>query len=125
MIDLAQALARAAEAEGLPVFAAPRATESHQFALDARPFGGGQAMARRLERAGFLACGIGLPLPDLPGDMNGLRIGTPELARRGVEAADAPAIMALFARALRDDPDAVAPETRALRARFAEMRYAD
>ena len=55
MIDLAQALAQAAMAEGLPVYAADRgATQSHQFALDARQLGGGQTAARRLERAGAL-----------------------------------------------------------------------
>ncbi|WGH79669.1 serine hydroxymethyltransferase [Jannaschia ovalis] len=125
MGELARALAQAAEAEGLPVFSAPRLTESHQFALDARPFGGGQAMAKRLAQAGFLACGIGLPLPEIPGDMNGLRIGTPELARRGVALADAPQLMALFGRALREDPATVAAETAALRARFTDLRYAD
>ena len=124
MVALSRALAQAAMAEGLPVFATDRgATESHAFALDARGFGGGQAMARRLERAGFLACGIGLPVAPVAGDMNGLRLGTPELTRRGVTPADAPAIMALFARALRDDPDGVAPETRALRAPFTAHRF--
>jgi len=124
MVDLSQALARAAIDEDLPVFAEERgATDSHQFALDARDFGGGQTMARRLETAGFLTCGIGLPLPEVPGDMNGLRIGTPELTRRGVTAADAPAIMRLFARALRDDPAAVAPEVARLRGRFTDLLF--
>ncbi|SFJ03115.1 serine hydroxymethyltransferase [Jannaschia pohangensis] len=124
MVDLSQALARAAVNEGLPVFAADRgATHSHQFAIEARNFGGGQAMARRLEVAGFLTCGIGLPLPEVAGDMNGLRIGTPELARRGVTPADAPAIMALIARALRDDPASVAADTARLRAGFKDLLY--
>lgn len=122
MIALSAAMAAAATEEGLTVY---RGTQSHQFALDARALGGGQAAARRLERAGFLACGIGLPLPEVPGDMNGLRIGTPELARRGVTPADAPAIMALLARALREAPEAVLPEVRALRARFTETLYCD
>ncbi|WP_298435390.1 aminotransferase class I/II-fold pyridoxal phosphate-dependent enzyme [uncultured Jannaschia sp.] len=121
MVALAQALAEAARAEGLPVYGT---TESHQFAIEAAPFGGGQTMARRLARTGFLACGIGLPSPEVEGDMNGLRIGTPELARRGVESSDAPAIMAILARALQSDPETVAPETAALRARFTELRYA-
>ena len=124
MVTLAQVLARAAMAEGLPVFLGDRgATESHQFAIEAAPFGGGQTMARRLEAAGFLACGIGLPVAPVARDMNGLRLGTPELARRGVLPEDAPEIMALLARALREPPEAVAPETEALRARFTALRF--
>jgi len=125
MVDLAQALAAALSDLGLPVFAADRgATHSHQFAIDARGWGGGQAAAKKLRRAGFLACGIGLPIPDVPGDMNGLRIGTPELVRRGVTPVDAPALAALIAEGLRsNEPDTVAPRTRALRARFTGLHF--
>jgi glycine hydroxymethyltransferase len=125
MVDLAQALATELAALGLPVFAADRgATRSHQFAIDARGWGGGQAASKKLRRAGFLACGIGLPIPDVPGDMNGLRIGTPELVRRGVTPANAPALAALIAEGLRsNEPDAVAPRTRALRSRFTGLHF--
>ncbi len=125
MVDLAQALAAELAALGLPVFATDKgATQSHQFALAAAAFGGGQAASKTLRKAGFLACGIGLPLPDITGDMNGLRIGTPELVRRGVTPADAPALAALIAEGLRsNDPASVAPRTAALRARFQGMHY--
>ncbi|TFL17347.1 serine hydroxymethyltransferase [Jannaschia formosa] len=123
MADLAAALARAAQAEGLDVFETERgATTSHQFALHAP--GGGQAMARRLEAGGFLTSGIGLPVAEVAGDMNGLRLGSPELARRGVGPEDAALLMALFARALREDPARVAPEVARMRARFTGTRYA-
>lgn len=125
MVDLARALAHELTTLGLPVFAADRgATTSHQFAIEAAPFGGGQAASKTLRKAGFLACGIGLPLPDVPGDMNGLRIGTPELVRRGVTPADAPALAALIAEGLRSNaPETVAPRTRALRQRFQGLHY--
>jgi glycine hydroxymethyltransferase len=125
MVDLAQALARELAALGLPVHAADRgATQSHQFAIQAAAFGGGQAAAKTLRRAGFLACGIGLPIPEVPGDMNGLRIGTPELVRRGVTPADAPALAALIAEGLRSNaPETVAPRTAALRARFQGLHF--
>lgn len=56
--------------------------------------------------------------------MNGLRIGTPELVRRGVTPADAPALAALIAEALRSNaPETVAPRTRALRARFQGLHF--
>ena len=48
----ARALAEALGREGLPVFAAARgATTSHQFAVEAGRWGGGQAAAKRLEPA--------------------------------------------------------------------------
>lgn len=125
MTDLARALASELTTLGLPVFAADRgATTSHQFAVEAAPFGGGQAASKTLRKAGFLACGIGLPIPDVPGDLNGLRIGTPELVRRGVTPADAPALAALIAEALRSNaPETIAPRTKALRAKFQGLHF--
>lgn len=125
MVALAQALAAALEAEGLPVFkAGGMATASHQFALEAGGFGGGQAAAKTLRRAGFLACGIGLPLPPVAGDMNGLRIGTPELVRWGMTPAHAPRMAALVARALRGkDAGALLPEVSGWRREFDRLHY--
>lgn len=125
MVDLARALASELTNLGLPVFAADRgATTSHQFAIEAKAFGGGQVASKTLRKAGFLACGIGLPIPEVEGDLNGLRIGTPELVRRGVTPADAPALAALIAEGLRSNaPETVAPRTRALRARFQGMHF--
>ncbi len=125
MIELSQALAAALAALGLPVFGAGRGmTQSHQFAIEAAGFGGGQAASRTLRKAGFLACGIGLPIAEVPGDMNGLRIGTPELVRRGVTPNDAPALAALIAEGLRsNDPASVAPRTKAMRAQFQGLHF--
>ncbi|KIC13333.1 serine hydroxymethyltransferase, partial [Leisingera sp. ANG-DT] len=125
MADLSLALAEALAGQGLPVFAAARGmTQSHQFALEAAEFGGGQAASKHLRKAGFLACGIGLPIAEVPGDMNGLRIGTPELVRRGVTLADAPKLADLIARAIRaKDPAAMAAEVAAYRAGFQRMHY--
>ena len=76
MIATASALADALAARDVPVFKTSRGiTESHQFAVQAPK--GGQALAKHLRQAGILASGIGLPLPDVAGDMNGLRLGTP------------------------------------------------
>ena len=125
MVDLAQALAAELAALGLPVFAAARgATQSHQFAIEAAGFGGGQAASKTLRQAGFLACGIGLPIAAVEGDLNGLRIGTPELVRRGVTPADAAALAGLIAEGLRsNDPSGVAARTKAMRARFQGVHY--
>ena len=125
MVDLAQALAAELQALGLPVFGQERGvTASHQFAIEAAAFGGGQAASKTLRKAGFLACGIGLPIAPVPGDMNGLRIGTPELVRRGVTPADAPQLAALIAEGLKsNDPASIAPRTAALRAGFQGMHF--
>ncbi len=125
MVALAQALAGALADLGLPVFGTDREmTQSHQFAIEAAGFGGGQAASKRLRLAGFLASGIGLPMAEVAGDLNGLRIGTPELVRRGVTPAHAPALAALIAEGLRgNDPASVAPRTAALRAGFQGLHY--
>lgn len=125
MVDLSQALAQELSALGLPVFASHKgATQSHQFAIEAAAFGGGQTASKTLRKAGFLACGIGLPLPEVAGDLNGLRIGTPELVRRGVTPADAPDLAALIAEALRsNDAASVAARTKTFRARFQGLHF--
>ncbi|MEO9574020.1 MAG: aminotransferase class I/II-fold pyridoxal phosphate-dependent enzyme [Tateyamaria sp.] len=101
MIAMSQALATALDTVGVPVFAGTEGfTNSHQFAVFAEPFGGGQAASKKLRPNGFLACGIGLPVPTVDGDMNGLRIGTPELVRWGLTAADAGQLATLIKRGL-------------------------
>ena len=125
MIALSKAFAAALDAEGLPVFAKAQGyTNSHQFAIEAARFGGGQAASKQLREAGFLACGIGLPIDPVDGDMNGLRIGTPELVRWGVTTDRIGEIAALVARALvSNGPAELADETRALRRTFNSLKY--
>ncbi|WGW03903.1 serine hydroxymethyltransferase [Tropicibacter oceani] len=125
MIAVAQALAAALAQEGLEVFGAEKGfTASHQFALKAAPLGGGQAASQRLRKAGFLTCGIGLPLPEVPGDLNGLRIGTPEIVRWGMGVQDMPRLGALIAQALRrNDPEALASEVADWRRSFDRVHF--
>ncbi|MBW3619888.1 MAG: DegT/DnrJ/EryC1/StrS family aminotransferase [Actinobacteria bacterium] len=124
MVGTAAALAAACAAEGLPVYApGGTATTSHAFALEAGRWGGGQSTARRLREANLLASGIGLPIADVEGDMNGLRIGTPELVRWGVGPEDAPELASLIARALASEPAAVAGDVSRFRHRFREHRF--
>ncbi|MCH8168680.1 MAG: aminotransferase class I/II-fold pyridoxal phosphate-dependent enzyme [Proteobacteria bacterium] len=124
MAACAQTLAEALASEGVPVFrAGGSATRSHQFAIEAARYGGGQAAARHLRRANILACGIGLPIAAVAGDMNGLRFGTPEIVRRGMTAGDMAELARLIARALGPEPEAVAAEVTAFRQRFAGLRF--
>ncbi|MEM8812028.1 MAG: aminotransferase class I/II-fold pyridoxal phosphate-dependent enzyme [Pseudomonadota bacterium] len=124
MVATARALANALAQEGLPVFGLrDRLTESHQFALEAERFGGGQAAAKRLRKANFLTSGIGLPIAPVDGDMNGLRIGTPELVRRGVFEGDVQLLAPLIAAALTGDPETVAARTTELRADYTSLHF--
>ncbi len=125
MTETAKALAEALAAEGIPVFKCGETfTASHQFAVEAARFGGGQAASKTLRKAGFLACGIGLPLDPVPGDLNGLRLGTPELARWGVRIEHAPALARLIASALASNqPEALADDVRQLRVKFDTIHF--
>ena len=126
MIDVAGALAAALHEAGIPVFAAQRAfTRSHQFAVLAADFGGGQTASKKLRKAGFLASGIGLPVAPVAGDLNGLRLGTPEIVRWGVTKIDVPEIAHLVSAALRsNDPRALAGDVAQLRSRFDKVHFA-
>ncbi|MBO6947844.1 MAG: aminotransferase class I/II-fold pyridoxal phosphate-dependent enzyme [Rhodospirillales bacterium] len=125
MRDLSLTLAQELDGLGLPVFAKTHGfTTSHQFALEAHGFGGGQAAAKRLREANLLSCGIGLPMAEVPGDVNGLRIGTPELARIGMTTEDMTELAHLIHRGLTgNDPTSVAGEVSAFRKRFTDLRF--
>lgn len=125
MAETARALAEALHAEGLPVFAAERGfTTSHQFAVEASTFGGGQTASKKLRQAGFLACGIGLPIAPVDGDLNGLRLGTPELVRWGMTPQDMAPLARLIADALRSNaPEAMAPRVADWRRSFDRLHY--
>ncbi|NRB04022.1 MAG: DegT/DnrJ/EryC1/StrS family aminotransferase [Rhodobacteraceae bacterium] len=122
MVATSKALAGALSDAGVPVFAGSDGpTQSHQFAVLAERYGGGQAASKLLRKSGFLACGIGLPVPAVDGDTNGLRMGTPELVRWGMTAADAPRLAALIARALAGDD--VAAEVAEWRQSFNQLHF--
>ncbi|MEP0943677.1 MAG: aminotransferase class I/II-fold pyridoxal phosphate-dependent enzyme [Rhizobiaceae bacterium] len=125
MVELSQSLASALAAKGLPLFGADQGfTRSHQFAIEAKGFGGGQAASKTLRKAGFLACGIGLPIDLVEGDLNGLRIGTPELVRWGVKPTDAERMAELIARGLAANRhEELAVEVAEWRSEFSNLHY--
>jgi len=125
MVDVAQALAGALDAKGVSVFSGSGGfTQSHQFAIKAAAYGGGQTAAKHLRKAGFLTCGIGLPIAEVDGDLNGLRIGTPEIVRFGMTPQHVPVFADLLVRVLNSNtPESLAPEVAKLRQEFGEMRF--
>ena len=101
MIEMASSLADELSNLGVPIFSGKNGfTNSHQFAVEAQAFNGGQAASKLLRQHGFLACGIGLPIDSVDGDMNGLRIGTPELVRWGMVASDSKKLSSLIKKSI-------------------------
>lgn len=111
----AAALAEALGAAGLPVHSCCRGpTASHHVALR-----GTDADCRLLERANVLASTIGLPSGE------GIRLGTQEVTRWGMEPEDMAEVARLFARVLleREPPERVLVDAVAFRRRFSTLRF--
>ncbi len=133
----AQALAHHLAGEGVDVFDVPgRAghadlhgshpyTVSQHIALGAAAYGGGNAAARKLEKANILCSSIGLPRPPIEEEANGIRLGTQELTRWGLREHDMEAVARLFADALlaRRSCESIAADVAALRQQFATVHF--
>jgi glycine hydroxymethyltransferase len=126
MVKTSQALAQHLQNIGVNIFAADKGfTTSHQFAILAAPYGGGQKAARRMGDAGLLACGIGLPIDPVEGDLNGLRIGTPEIVRLGMKVEHMHDLAGFIARSLdsSSDTEAIKREVTQWRKQFSGVHY--
>lgn len=127
MIENARVLGEALAAEGVPITAPAEAfpTRSHHLAIDARPFGGGTRASRAVEPANILTSGIGLPLPPVEGDFNGIRLGTQEVTRLGMGPEEMRASARLLADALlaRRPLEAIRAEVAELRRPFQTLRF--
>jgi len=125
MLSTSITLAKALSDEGLDVFSCEKGrTSSHQFAIRAAVANGGQALARKLRQSNILTCGIGLPEAPVEGDMNGLRFGTPELARIGMTPDDMPELAKLVARAITtNNAQACARDVATFRSRFQGLHF--
>jgi glycine hydroxymethyltransferase len=126
MTATAAALAVELGKRGLLVHAAARGgTASHQLAIEAHRFGGGQAASKILRKANLLACGIGLPMAAVEGDVNGLRFGVPEIVRLGMGPEHMADLAGFVARSLvgNDATADIARDVTAFRQRFQELRF--
>jgi glycine hydroxymethyltransferase len=59
----------------------------------------------------------------VPGDVNGLRLGTPEIVRLGMGPQHMGELGALIAQALGDDPASAAEAVTEFRGRFRGLHY--
>ncbi|TCT08672.1 serine hydroxymethyltransferase [Paralcaligenes ureilyticus] len=126
MAQTAKALAGALYKNDIPVFAADRGfTTSHQFAVEAAAYGGGQAAAKKLRQINVLTCGIGLPMAAVEGDVNGLRFGTPEAVRFGMQPEDMGPLAELISQGLKANSglDALAKKVSQYRRNFTELHF--
>lgn len=119
MVANASALAAELERLGLPVFStAGGHTTSHQLAVDATQWGGGNSAAVKLRRANLLASAIGLP----GNEAAGLRFGTPEVTRIGMTPDHMPQLAQLIVDGLRST-ESVASRTAELRGQFDSVHF--
>jgi glycine hydroxymethyltransferase len=123
----AQALGGALENEGIAVHRVQGrpVTESHHLALPSAPFGGGQNASKHLALANILLCGIGLPLPAVDGDLNGIRIGTQEVTKFGMTESAMRDIARLMKRVMIDgeEPVSVRPDVIAFRKQYQQLAF--
>jgi glycine hydroxymethyltransferase len=126
MAETARSLAQSLAELGIAIHAKDRGfTTSHQLAIEAKDFGGGQTAAKLLRQANVLSCGIGLPIAEVEGDLNGLRLGVPEVVRWGMGPEHMPHVAGFIADVLlqRRAPQSVAPEVAAFRKGFSKLHY--
>ena len=93
--------------------------------MPAAPYGGGQSAAKHLVQANIMLCGIGLPLPPITGDLNGIRIGTQEVTRLGMGDEAMREIAELIARVLtgKEPPENVKRDAVAFRRFYQRLHF--
>ena len=122
IVSNARTLGRALEDEGVPVEAREFGyTASHQIAVNVGAFGGGTAVAQRLEANDIIVNYNLLPMDTDARSPSGLRIGVQEMTRYGMKERDIQVLGGLMAAAIegKNVKDAV----NALRASFSTLQY--
>ena len=125
MVEVSQTLSAELYKLGIDIYTTAKgATESHQFAIRAHQYGGGQAASKRLRKTGFLVCGIGLPDDAVEDDLNGIRVGTPDIVRFGVKTEHCKPLADLLAKALVSDaPQELAGKVADYRSQFEQLCF--
>ena len=127
-IENAQTLADALASQGVQVHRVHGRngfTASQHVAIQALGYGGGDTASGTLERANLLVSGIGLPIATLAHDYNGIRMGTQEITRWGMQPEHMHDVARFIARVLAEGeaPEAVKPDVIAFRQPFQSLHY--
>jgi glycine hydroxymethyltransferase len=118
----AQALGRALDDEGIRVEARDFGyTASHQIAVNVAAYGGGVAIAQRLEANDMIVNYNLLPRDTEPRNPSGLRIGVQEMTRYGMHEDAMQRLAGLLADAIKGKT--VTDAVQALRASYSTLQY--
>ena len=128
IVKNSQALAKALDQRGIPILGAQRGyTQTHQVIADVRKFGGGLSVAEKLAQASIITNKNLIPgdSPDTWDRPSGLRIGTIEITRLGLQATDMDTIAGFFERVLIDGekPDSVRKDVEDFRLPLQNFYY--
>jgi len=125
-ITNAKVLAQCLYEDGLDVLCEHKGfTESHQIAIDVLKYGGGAAVAQKLERANIIINKNLLPSDRDPDKPTGIRFGVQELTRIGMKDSEMREIASLITRVVRAKADVnkIKDEVKELRKGFQEVKY--
>jgi glycine hydroxymethyltransferase len=118
----AQALGRALEDDGIGVEARDFGyTQSHQIAVNVSTYGGGVAVAQRLEANDIIVNYNMLPWDTDPRNPSGLRLGVQEMTRYGMQEEAMQRLASLLSDAIKGKQ--VREQIHALRAEFSTLQY--
>ena len=122
----AKVLAQALHENGIKVLAEKAGfTESHAIALDVAGQGGGAKAALDLEKANIISNKNLLPWDTSPVKPSGIRLGTQELTRLGMQEPQMREVAQLFARVVikKEAPEKVAADVAAMRREFNTVHF--
>jgi len=122
----AKTLAAALYGEGIEVLGKKNGfTRSHQVLLDVRNNGGGRAIAEDLERANVITSKQMLPWDTDVDNPSGIRMGTQELTRLGMNEKEMDKVAQLITRVAvkKEDPEQVKLDVVALKRKFNRVGY--
>jgi glycine hydroxymethyltransferase len=128
IVKNSKALAKSLDERGIPVLCAHKGyTHSHQVIARVKDYGGGLEVAHRLAQANIITNKNLLP-EDQPEDWDhpsGLRIGTIEVTRLGMNESDMETIADLIARVLvkNEDPETVGKDVVDFRYPYQTLYY--
>jgi glycine hydroxymethyltransferase len=126
ILSNAKAFAQSLYEEGFEVLCEHKGfTESHQIAVDVRSYGGGDAVAKKLEKANIITNKNMLPFDEAPEKPSGIRFGVQELSRIGMEESDMREIASFLRRVVieEEDENRVKEEVIELRKGFQHVQY--